>query len=530
LTWHPYAADPDIDCSDDPAALVEFSLEATASGTLLRVIRARFDRMFRGPRQGLLHERRRLGAADGKHPAPCRNRSWRTRRQPPALGPRSSRLLNHIASPPTPQHCILRPPRTLTRSHPMPSSPRWPTHVGQYLKDLAINADDHLDASRRRIDARFGFNRPRHIAAYRAFSDGHHVELSGRVLARPRLGGPQADDQWWENLLNTYRRFSGDDVPDVALQARFGHASAGTVTDAEGYYRVSLPVDRLVVDSVPSETLWDNASIALADGSMMMPQPVMRVDAGAGFAVISDIDDTVLQSSIVEWKTAAQLAFLHNARTRKPLLGVARLYQALQSGTQPNLRHPIFYVSNSPWNLYDLLDDFLELNGIPFGPLFLRKMGLHPEEVMGGGSGDHKLQRVRELIQRFPTLRWVLLGDSGQRDAETYSAIAQEFGDRIIAIYIRDVDPAPDSPRDLAVKGFIEKVAGTRVPMLLVADSIAIAEHARGLGLIDASAIPEIATEVSRDAQRPTLGEATAKSVKSDVVDAVKGTAGAKPG
>ena len=181
------------------------------------------------------------------------------------------------------------------------------------------------------------------------------------------------------------------------------------------------------------------------------------------------------------------------------------------------------------FRLYDLLDDFLELNAIPFGPLFLRKMGLHPEEVLGGGSGDHKLQRVRELIQRFPTLRWVLLGDSGQRDAETYSTIAQEFGDRILAIYIRDVDSAPDTQRDQTVDGFIKKIAGTHVPMLLVADSIAIAEHAQSLGLIDAAAIPGIANEVDQDAQRPTLGKATADSVKGDVADAVKTATGTKP-
>jgi hypothetical protein len=117
----------------------------------------------------------------------------------------------------------------------MSTRPSLPSHVRQYLKDFAINADDHLDSARRRIDARFGFNRPRHISAYRAFSDGEQVELFGRVLARPPLGGPRNDDQWWENLLNTYRRFSGDDVPGVALQARFGNASAQTTTDAEGY-------------------------------------------------------------------------------------------------------------------------------------------------------------------------------------------------------------------------------------------------------------------------------------------------------
>ena len=405
----------------------------------------------------------------------------------------------------------------------MPTSPRFPAHVTRYLKTLAIHADDRLDAARRRYASKFGADRPQHIAAYRSFTDGKTLELSGRVLAEPPLGGPQAEDLWWENLLNTYRRFTQDDVPGVALEARFRNASAKTVTDNEGYYRVSL-----TIDGPASGALWDNASIALADGNLLTAQPVLNLDPAAGFAVISDIDDTILQSSIVEWKTAAQLAFLHNARTRKPLLGVARLYQALQAGAGGGALNPIFYVSNSPWNLYDLLDDFLELNNIPFGPMFLQKLGLRENEAFGSAR-DHKLQRVRELIQRFPAMRWVLLGDSGQLDAETYSEIAQEFSDRILAIYIRDVDLAPDTPRDQLVDGHIKKVSSTQVPMLLVADSVAIAEHAIGLGLIDPATLAGIATEVRRDQERPTVAEATAQAVKDDVTDAVKAATTTKP-
>ncbi|MEO5962573.1 MAG: phosphatase domain-containing protein [Thermomonas sp.] len=371
------------------------------------------------------------------------------------------------------------------------------------MRTVAINADDHLDAARQRLDARFGFNQPQHIAAYRSFASDSMLELRGRVLASKPLGGPQEDDTWWDNLLNTYRRFDADDVPGVALQVRYRDVTATTVTDNEGYYKVSLPL------SAPATAaLWENASISLDDGSLMTLQPVLQVSPSAQFGVISDIDDTVLQSSIIDWKTAAQLTFLHNARTRKPLLGVAELYRALQSGTNGSGRNPIFYVSNSPWNLYDLLEDFFDLNAIPLGPMLMRRMGVHKGETLGGGSG-HKLERVRMLVQHFPHLRWVLLGDSGQADAETYSQIASEFGDRILAIYIRDVDPGSDSVRDTSVDGFIEQVAGTSVPMLRVGDSITIGEHALGLGLIPAAAMPAIAAEVQSDKQRPTQAEAS---------------------
>ncbi len=394
-------------------------------------------------------------------------------------------------------------------------SRRWPPHVAKYLKEFVIDADEHLDAARRRHAARFGADRPTYIEAYRAHADGDAVELTGRVLASAPQGGPKEDDGWWDNLLNTYRRFESDEVPGVELTLQFRGVEARATTDNEGYYSARIATAGAAV----SDALWDNAMVSLADGTLMTPQPVLQVGPQAAFGIISDIDDTILHSSILDWKTAAQLTFLHNARTRKPLQGVARLYQALQAGADGTGRNPVFYVSSSPWNLYDLLDDFIELNAIPFGPVFLRDIGFDQGKFVKTQGHGHKLDRARELIHRYPHLRWLLLGDSGQADAELYAEAAQEFGDRILAIYIRDVDPVTEDPRDSFVDGFIEKIAGTNVPMLRVGDSLAIAEHALGLGLLAEATLDEIAKEVQRDRHRPTLGEAAAKEAKDAVVE-----------
>lgn len=387
-----------------------------------------------------------------------------------------------------------------------PATPRrWPASVAHYLRKSIIESDDHLDAARRRLHARLGLQRPQHIATYRGYDDGQTVELTGRVLAEKPMGGPGERDDWWDNLLNTYRRFESDEVPGVALTVRFRDAAVETVSDHEGYYRVLLQTS-----ATPSASLWDNASVSLADGTLLTAQPVLQVSPQARFGIISDIDDTVLHSSITDWKTAAQLTFLHNARTRKPLPGVAALYTALQAGTAANACNPLFYVSSSPWNLYDLLDDFLELNAIPEGPIFLRDLGTDQGKFFKSTGHGHKLERARELIERMPHLRWVLLGDSGQADAELYAEAAREFGDRIAAVYIRDVDPDSDSPRDAGVDSHIEAIAGTGVPMMRVLNSMAVAEHAASLGLIDGAALPLIAREVELDYGRPTLGEAAA--------------------
>jgi phosphatidate phosphatase APP1 len=150
----------------------------------------------------------------------------------------------------------------------------------------------------------------------------------------------------------------------------------------------------------------------------------------------------------------------------------------------------------------------MELNGIPFGPIHLRDIGTDAGKFIKTAGHGHKLERAIHLIERFPQLRWVLLGDSGQADAELYAEAAHTFKDRIAAIYIRDVDPDAESPLDLGVDGYIHRIEGTGVPMLRVADSAAIARHAASLGLVDAATIAVIDAEVARDRARPTLGEA----------------------
>jgi uncharacterized protein YndB with AHSA1/START domain len=50
FTWHPYAIDPNKNYSSEPPTLVEFTLEKSGSGTLLRVVESGFDKIPAGRR------------------------------------------------------------------------------------------------------------------------------------------------------------------------------------------------------------------------------------------------------------------------------------------------------------------------------------------------------------------------------------------------------------------------------------------------------------------------------------------------
>jgi uncharacterized protein YndB with AHSA1/START domain len=49
-TWHPFAIDPKVDYSQEPPTLVEFRLEKSAKGTLLKVTESGFDKIPSGRR------------------------------------------------------------------------------------------------------------------------------------------------------------------------------------------------------------------------------------------------------------------------------------------------------------------------------------------------------------------------------------------------------------------------------------------------------------------------------------------------
>jgi uncharacterized protein YndB with AHSA1/START domain len=50
FTWHPYAVDSTIDYSKETPTLVEFTLEETATGTLLTLVESGFDKIPSGRR------------------------------------------------------------------------------------------------------------------------------------------------------------------------------------------------------------------------------------------------------------------------------------------------------------------------------------------------------------------------------------------------------------------------------------------------------------------------------------------------
>jgi phosphatidate phosphatase APP1 len=363
-------------------------------------------------------------------------------------------------------------------------------------------AEEQIDALKRRLDARIG-SEPLHIAAYDGFGTPERLSLTGRVLEAPGLRAPAEADSAWRNLANMYRRFESDEIAGARVRAHAGGASYETRTDEEGFFSFSIAP----AEPLPATQLWHAVALELLEPLPAGGEPVRasgRVlvpPAGARFGVISDIDDTVIRTDATSLLGTFRSTMLANARTRLPFPGVAALYRALHgAGT-----NPLFYVSSSPWNIYDMLSDVLALRGIPAGPLLLRNWGLERRLELAFRHHDHKFAAITRILETYPQLRFLLIGDSGQEDPEIYREVIARFPGRILAVYIRNVTSG-SAPRTAAIQALAQELAASGSTLILADDTLGAARHAHAMGWISDAELDEVAAAVAGEQAAPPSG------------------------
>jgi len=308
---------------------------------------------------------------------------------------------------------------------------RWVSRVIRRLARIELL----IDRVRWGLRRRYGRLGPLQVVTYRGFGTAALVVLRGRVLEASTLERSLPADSTFKSIRRMVHRFFSRELPDATLCARLGASQVSGVTDDEGYF--ALPV--LTPDLAEGEG-WRQAEIEVVGAKVrgLMPTrataEILIPSARASFGIISDIDDTVLQTHVTQTLKMIWVTLSGSAFTRVAFDGTSALYRALARGASGEADNPVFYVSKSPWNLYDFLIDFIDHHGLPRGPLLLRDIGLHDAPPV-----DHKSAAVRELLELYPDLPFVLIGDSGERDPEVYLEAAARYPRRIVAIYIRDL-------------------------------------------------------------------------------------------
>lgn len=321
------------------------------------------------------------------------------------------------------------------------------------------------------------------IFPYRGYGNHENITVMGRVLEHNGLSKPQPEDSTLTNIKAMVRRYLSREIPCVYLKASFRGEERLVRADEEGYFHLQMPYQQAVV----STQQWYEIYFELIDRRLSEQQnitakgEILIPDQNAQYGVISDIDDTVLISKTTHRIKIILTAILKNATTRQAFRGVVAFYRALHGGSDGMRYNPVFYVSSSPWNMYDMLEDFFHYNDLPKGPILLRDIGLTENRFIKGKHNQHKLEKIRRIMTFNPRLSFILIGDSGQHDPEIYHQVTQEFPGRVKAIYIRDVT---NHRRKKAVQKIANAVEKQGVDFVIKSQTWEAVAHAEASGLI----------------------------------------------
>ncbi|MBB3949008.1 App1 family protein [Aureimonas jatrophae] len=324
------------------------------------------------------------------------------------------------------------------------------------------------------------------------------LHLLGRVLEDEGVFDVPHSNSVWRNLWRTFKRYETDEIGGAILRFR-GQGVSGTVrSKLDGYFRIDVPW--------PGEGPWADVDVTLEQAKGYSFEAVTTagrarvVSPRARFGVISDIDDTIIHTGAFKMLRHWRIVTANSPEARLPFPGVPRFYRALCEGIDGPETNPVFYVSSSPWNLADIFERFMLLRGIPVGPMFLRSLS---DDAMGWllrRHRGHKDEMIDQVMEAYPDLPFLLIGDSGQKDASVYAAAVERHPGRVLAVHLHDVRPA--AMRDGRVEAELRRIEARGVPTTLSDTLAGAAEHAEANGLIlpgtRAAVEAEIAAEIGK--------------------------------
>ncbi|MDN3595234.1 App1 family protein [Zunongwangia endophytica] len=326
------------------------------------------------------------------------------------------------------------------------------------------------------------------IVPYRSYGTYSRLFVKGRVLDNAPLKIHQ-DQKTWKTFVNTYKQFDSFEIPDAKIELELpGKIKLETTTNDEGYFLFNQTLENNISE-LSNDEGWVDYHLyyreELEPKTELLGDPFegqfLIPSADAEYGVISDIDDTILHTgvtSFLKWRLLKN-SLLTNAYKRMPLKGAPDLYKLLHKGKAEGNRNPMFYLSNSPWNMYEYLKLFLDYNGFPKGPILLRDIRT-PFDTTIKPEKPHKQREIFNILNTYPDLKFILIGDSGEHDATIYTEIAAQHSDRILAIYLRSVSNKKSMNR---VKSIIDNFDST--PVLMVNTSAEAVAHARQNGYIN---------------------------------------------
>jgi phosphatidate phosphatase APP1 len=274
------------------------------------------------------------------------------------------------------------------------------------------------------------------LKLYRGYANEQELIVMGHVFRPTSTREYNFQKRSLKNARSVIKLFSTKTQANADVYLEHNGIKIHTKTLNDGYFKFCVPLDQF------EKYGWIDYKVTIIykDKVIEAKETYIRPHKG-NLGIISDIDDTFLVShSLNPFKKLYVLLF-RDIHKRKVFDDVVSHYQALSFAGRENKQeqNAFFYVSSSEWNLYRFIIKFTEIHQLPKAVLLLKdiKTKLTDFFISGRGSHNHKFEKIKHILEFYPNLEYVLLGDDSQKDAYLYEAICKIFPVTVKAVYIR---------------------------------------------------------------------------------------------
>lgn len=317
------------------------------------------------------------------------------------------------------------------------------------------------------------------LKLYRGYANEQELIVFGHIFKSGKNGNYEFEKKRFKNMKSIIRMFRIKTVPNADVYLEHNGVKIHTRALDDGYFKFCIPLKN-ELDYGWSHyyvTTYYNGEEIKEKGSYIRPH-----EGNLGF--ISDIDDTFLVSHTRNFFKKLYILLWKNINDRKIFEGVVPHYQALSSAgrNKRNEENAFFYVSSSEWNLYKFIVKFAKLHKLPRAVMLLKdiKTSLMDFFVTGRGNHDHKFDKIKHILEFYPHLEYVLLGDDSQQDPYLYEKICKIFPVTVKAVYIRQTGK---SKKDKAVK-VLKNIEEMQVEVCYFKESTEAIDHSKRIGII----------------------------------------------
>lgn len=317
------------------------------------------------------------------------------------------------------------------------------------------------------------------LKLYRGYANEQELIVMGHVFKPTSVEEYNFQKKNLKNATSVIKMFQIKTQPNADVYLKHNNSKIHTKTLVDGYFKFCVPLDQ------DTKYGWIDYEVSIVYKNITITTKDSYIRPHKGnLGIISDIDDTFLVSHTLNPLKKLYVLLFKNINKRKIYDDVVTHYQALSTAGREKKEefNAFFYVSSSEWNLYRFITKFTELHELPKAVLLLKdiKTSLTDFFLTGRGNHNHKFDKIKHILEFYPNLEYVLLGDDSQYDPYLYEAICKIFPVTVKAVYIRQTG-ATKNEKIITVMKNLETL---NVSICYFKNSSEAIEHSKSIGII----------------------------------------------